>query len=176
MVGVLVVALTRWLGGRAACKPLIIIGLFEVLAGYGLLWLMPSLKGTGYFLSGIGVIVLLAGIGLGAEMSRRISVAAIGLAGICSGAAPGLLGGLRVILFKDEIGIFHAALAQIFFALLCLIALGTSRWWQTLLTRHTPLTDDKNIRRFLLATTPLISGNWCSAQPCATNMWQPGDS
>jgi len=35
----------------------------------------------------------------------------------------GLLGGLRVTLLKDEIGIFHAALAQSFFVLVTLIAL-----------------------------------------------------
>src|ERR1700733_7437641 len=61
IVGTLVVMLTRWLGGRPACKPLMIIGLLEILAGFGLLWLMPSLKATGYFLSGIGVVVALAG-------------------------------------------------------------------------------------------------------------------
>jgi cytochrome c oxidase assembly protein subunit 15 len=37
----------------------------------------------------------------------------------------GVLGGLRVVLFKDQIGIFHAALAQLFFVLLCAIALLT---------------------------------------------------
>src|SRR5258708_16712484 len=41
----------------------------------------------------------------------------------------GVLGGLRVILFKDQIGIFHATLAQLFFVLTCAIALFTSRWW-----------------------------------------------
>jgi cytochrome c oxidase assembly protein subunit 15 len=44
----------------------------------------------------------------------------------------GVLGGLRVVLFKDQIGIFHATLAQLFFALLCAIALFTSRRWQSL--------------------------------------------
>jgi heme A synthase len=39
----------------------------------------------------------------------------------------GVLGGLRVVLFKDQIGIFHAALAQLFFVLTCLIALLTRR-------------------------------------------------
>ena len=34
----------------------------------------------------------------------------------------GVLGGLRVVWLKDQIGIFHAALAQLFFALTCLIA------------------------------------------------------
>jgi cytochrome c oxidase assembly protein subunit 15 len=41
----------------------------------------------------------------------------------------GLLGGLRVVLFKDQIGIFHAVLAQVFFVLLCAIALLTSKQW-----------------------------------------------
>jgi len=41
----------------------------------------------------------------------------------------GVLGGLRVVWFKDQIGIFHAALAQLFFALVCTLALFTSRWW-----------------------------------------------
>ncbi len=41
----------------------------------------------------------------------------------------GLLGGLRVALYKDEVGIFHAALAQCFLLLLSTTALLTSRWW-----------------------------------------------
>jgi heme a synthase len=43
----------------------------------------------------------------------------------------GVLGGLRVVLFKDQIGIFHATLAQLFFVLVCSIALFTSKWWQS---------------------------------------------
>src|SRR5260221_4425075 len=42
----------------------------------------------------------------------------------------GLLGGLVVVLFKDQIGVVHAALAQIFFMLLCVIAVLASRWWR----------------------------------------------
>src|SRR5438034_336039 len=42
----------------------------------------------------------------------------------------GVLGGLRVVLFKDEIGIVHATLAQLFFLLICAITLFTSEWWQ----------------------------------------------
>jgi cytochrome c oxidase assembly protein subunit 15 len=37
----------------------------------------------------------------------------------------GVLGGLRVRLMKDQIGIFHATLAQLFFALLCALAFLT---------------------------------------------------
>ncbi|MBA3609426.1 MAG: hypothetical protein H0W43_13120 [Chthoniobacterales bacterium] len=38
----------------------------------------------------------------------------------------GVLGGLRVTLLKDQIGIFHACLAQAFLGLLVVIALATS--------------------------------------------------
>src|SRR5438132_2544860 len=60
VVGLLVVALTRWLNGRAARRPLAIIGLMEVLAGFGIFFLWPNLKATGHFLTGIGGVVLLA--------------------------------------------------------------------------------------------------------------------
>jgi cytochrome c oxidase assembly protein subunit 15 len=36
---------------------------------------------------------------------------------------------LRVVWFKDQIGVFHATLAQLFFALTCAMALFTSKWW-----------------------------------------------
>ena len=41
----------------------------------------------------------------------------------------GVLGGLRVTLLKDEIGIFHACLAQAFLGLLVVIALALSPIW-----------------------------------------------
>jgi cytochrome c oxidase assembly protein subunit 15 len=53
----------------------------------------------------------------------------LGLAAFCAVVLQGVLGGLRVVWIKDQIGIFHAALAQLFFALTCSIALFTSRWW-----------------------------------------------
>ena len=41
----------------------------------------------------------------------------------------GLLGGFRVALYQDQIGIFHATLAQLFLLLLSIIALMCSKWW-----------------------------------------------
>jgi cytochrome c oxidase assembly protein subunit 15 len=41
----------------------------------------------------------------------------------------GVLGGLRVVYLADQIGIFHAALAQLFFVLICSIAFFTSNSW-----------------------------------------------
>jgi cytochrome c oxidase assembly protein subunit 15 len=44
----------------------------------------------------------------------------------------GVLGGLRVTMMKDEIGIFHALLAQAFLGMLIVITLATSRLWERL--------------------------------------------
>ena len=62
---------------------------------------------------------------------RRNGCRRLGLAAFVAVVLQGVLGGLRVVLFKDAIGIFHATLAQLFFVLVCAIALFTSRWWQT---------------------------------------------
>src|SRR5437660_11524467 len=44
----------------------------------------------------------------------------------------GVLGGLRVTMLKDEIGIFHACLAQAFLGLVVVIVLVTSKFWRAL--------------------------------------------
>jgi len=54
----------------------------------------------------------------------------LGLAAFFAVVLQGILGGLRVVLFKDQIGIFHATLAQLFFVLVCALALFSSTWWQ----------------------------------------------
>jgi cytochrome c oxidase assembly protein subunit 15 len=46
------------------------------------------------------------------------------VAGVC---LQGLLGGLRVVLIKDEIGVFHALLAQSFLVAISILAIVTSR-------------------------------------------------
>src|SRR5437667_4159602 len=67
----------------------------------------------------------------------------------------GVLGGLRVVLFKDELGIFHAALAQLFFVLLCAIALFAWEQRQARGIRPTSLTSPsgstRDNRRFAIA-------------------------
>ena len=58
---------------------------------------------------------------------RRLAMLALGLV-----IVQGMLGGLRVTLYADQIGIFHATLAQIFLVLIASIALLVSPWWQRL--------------------------------------------
>lgn len=56
----------------------------------------------------------------------------LGVAALFAVVLQGVLGGLRVVWLKDQIGIFHACLAQAFLALVSFIALATSKWWSRL--------------------------------------------
>ena len=82
--------------------------------------------------------------------------------------AQGVLGGLRVTMHMDQLGIVHGALAQLFFVLICALALFTSRWWKGL-ERRPPARREENsagkhavpeagapLRTLVLATTILI--------------------
>jgi heme a synthase len=70
----------------------------------------------------------------------------------------GVLGGLRVVALKDEIGIFHAGLAQAFFCLMLAIALFLSRTWQklSLHTFNASPSSMQRIKPWILGTTILI--------------------
>ncbi len=54
----------------------------------------------------------------------------LGIAAFLLVIVQGILGGLRVRLNMDSLGIPHGAIAQIFLVLTCAIALFTSRWWR----------------------------------------------
>src|SRR5213079_1179190 len=58
-------------------------------------------------------------------------------------------GGLRVTMMKDEIGIFHACVAQAFLGLLVVIALVTTNFWQAMDCRAS--VSDANLRVVQLA-------------------------
>ncbi len=115
--------------------------------------------------SGVGLLTMILTGWLWFAESRRW-LRWLGVIAFFAVVLQGLLGGLRVVLFEDQIGIFHAALAQLFFALVCALALFTSRWW---LNRWSSTSRDRNgtseragwkigapLRRLFLATTILI--------------------
>src|SRR5262245_14599160 len=68
----------------------------------------------------------------------------------------GLLGGLRVTALKDAIGIFHAVLAQLFFVLVCLIALFTSRRWRQASVENFSIYDGKGLRYLYALASGMI--------------------
>jgi cytochrome c oxidase assembly protein subunit 15 len=75
--------------------------------------------------SGIGLMTMILTISMLAVEPRRWvkNLAVIAFVAVC---IQGLLGGLRVSLFKNEIGIFHGMLAQSFFCLLGILTISTS--------------------------------------------------
>ena len=109
---------------------------------------------------------------------RRPWMPWLGVAAFLLVVAQGVLGGLRVTMHMDSLGIYHATIAQLFFVLTCAIALFTSRWWMNLQTGRagsspgrslakpgpqpadgamgTPRPTDKNLRGLVLFTTILI--------------------
>ena len=75
--------------------------------------------------SWVGLMTMILAASLLASEPRRW-VKNLGIIAFAAVCVQGLLGGLRVSLFKDEIGIFHALLAQSFFCLLGILAIATS--------------------------------------------------
>lgn len=75
--------------------------------------------------SGVGLMtVILAGWLLAADSRRWVKW--LGVAAVLAVCLQGLLGGLRVTLYKDELGIFHAVLAQAFLCAIGILAVATS--------------------------------------------------
>lgn len=159
LVGLLVVGLTRWLGGTHSRLPLAMVGGLEVIVGMGLLQGVPGLKGTGHFLAGIGGVVLVAALVWVRNSPAPKPLPTLGWVAFGAVHLIGLLGGLRVVLLKDELGVFHATLAQLFFVLVSGIALLTSPWWRRLTAKDfAALQPSRFLRRLALATTLLILG------------------
>jgi cytochrome c oxidase assembly protein subunit 15 len=166
IVGVLVVALTRWLGGPESRRALLAVGIAEILIGVGLLQLGGEWRGGGHFLGGIGGVVLLAGLVWVKNTRATGSLPALGWAAFWLVQLQGLLGGLRVVLdahvladvrLGTAFGIFHGCLGQVFLVLLAVIALFTSRWWaERVAMARGDMTNVSAARFLFLFTTILI--------------------
>jgi cytochrome c oxidase assembly protein subunit 15 len=78
----------------------------------------------------------------------------LGVAAFVAVAAQGVLGGLRVTLLKDQLGIFHATLAQLFFALMSVMALFQTKFWNHLPARAE--SDTQGLRYFFAAAALMI--------------------
>jgi cytochrome c oxidase assembly protein subunit 15 len=80
--------------------------------------------------STVGLLTVILAVWLWRTESRRW-LRNLGWFALLGVMVQGLLGGLRVTLLKDEIGIFHACVAHAFFGVLVLIALSSSRCWHS---------------------------------------------
>jgi len=141
---------SRWLGLAAILLVLALLGVRKQPVYVGLAALAPVVMAFGFY-----------------QFSRSpLQLRWLGVVALAAVILQGVLGGLRVVLYKDELGIFHAALAQLFFVLVCALALLTSRWWKSLPSSLTSRPADgrgeqqtdatRQLGRLLLVTTALI--------------------
>lgn len=89
------------------------------------------------------------------RVDRRRWMRNLGFAALFAVIIQGVLGGLRVTLLKDEIGIFHACLAQAYFGMLVVITVATSNLW----SRLNPVAAPSRFRvfsRLVIGTTLAI--------------------
>jgi cytochrome c oxidase assembly protein subunit 15 len=81
--------------------------------------------------SAVGFLTIILAIWLWRSEPRRW-IRNLGAVALGAVILQGVLGGLRVTMLKDEMGIFHACLAQAFLGLVVVIALVTSKFWRSL--------------------------------------------
>src|ERR1700738_5345454 len=102
--------------------------------------------------STIGFLTIILAVWLWFSEDRQW-VRNLGLVALGAVILQGVLGGLRVTMLKDEIGIFHASLAQAFLALLVFIALVTSDFWRRLSVTNVDLRKFAPIKTMAVAIT-----------------------
>jgi heme a synthase len=84
--------------------------------------------------SGVGFLTTILAVWLWIKEERRW-LRWLGVIAFLAVCVQGVLGGLRVTLYKQELGIFHAMLAQMFLVLVSAIAFFLSKRWKGLMAR-----------------------------------------
>lgn len=82
------------------------------------------------YASGVGLLTVMLAVWMQLRATDRRLVR-WGWIAVALVLVQGLLGGLRVSLMRDYLGVFHAALAQVFLILLALLALRLSPRWES---------------------------------------------
>ena len=103
--------------------------------------------------SGVGLMTLVLAAWIFAADGRRW-VKTLGAAAFVAVCLQGVLGGLRVTLYKDELGIFHALLAQSFLCAVGILAVATSAGFRR--GAWDFYNPDPVLRRLVSITTVLV--------------------
>src|SRR5439155_10286868 len=103
----------------------------------------------------VGFLTIILAVWLWLSEHRRW-VRNLGVIALVGVILQGILGGLRVTMMKDELGIFHACVAQAFLGLLVFIALATTNFWQEMGCRASLSDANPKVLQLVLASTFLI--------------------
>jgi len=105
--------------------------------------------------STVGLLTIILAVWIWRVEDRQI-VKTLGLLAVAGVILQGILGGLRVTMLKDEIGIFHACLAQAFLGLIVLIAIVTTDFWRSFGNVDVDPTKFRAVKMIAVATTVAI--------------------
>jgi cytochrome c oxidase assembly protein subunit 15 len=105
--------------------------------------------------SAVGLLTIILAVWIWRADERRW-LRNLGLAALGAVILQGVLGGLRVTLLKDEIGVFHACLAQAFLGMLIVITLATSRLWRRISGNSSLPARVRALARVVICTTVVI--------------------
>ena len=103
----------------------------------------------------VGFLTIILAVWLWLSEHRRW-VRNLGVIALVGVILQGILGGLRVTMMKDELGIFHACVAQAFLGLLVFIALATTNFWQEMGCRASLSDANPKVLQLAMAITILI--------------------
>lgn len=136
-VGLFTTILALWLYGTRARALLRWVGAVLVIASALTRLGAPAHAADAWFGAVVGLVAFAASWVWPRCEPAPYWLRRLGLIAFFAVVLQGVLGGLRVVLLKDQIGIFHALLAQLFFALICALVLFTSSWWWNRLRSRT---------------------------------------
>jgi len=159
LVGLMTLILALWLHGTRARAWLRWGG--ALLGAGGFLWavLVGGRKDWALMAAGTGCVALAASWFWPRCAPASGPLRVLGMVALVGVVLQGVLGGLRVVLLADPIGVFHGVLAQLFLWLMCVIALLTSPWWRrTAATWELPDGRTRAFRGWVWVTTLLILG------------------
>jgi heme a synthase len=103
----------------------------------------------------VGFLTIILAVWLWVGDDRRW-LRKLGVIAVVGVIVQGILGGLRVTMMKDQIGIFHACFAQAFLGLLVFIALATTKFWLSLADPHFDSQKFSRIKTLAIAVTIAI--------------------
>lgn len=105
--------------------------------------------------STVGLLTLILACWLWRFEDRHV-VKTLGLVAVAAVILQGILGGLRVTMLKDQIGIFHACLAQAFLGLIVLIAVMRTNVWRMLPENLNAISIQVSNRLYRIKTIAVI--------------------
>jgi cytochrome c oxidase assembly protein subunit 15 len=103
----------------------------------------------------VGFLTIILAVWLWLREDRRW-LRNLGVIAVVGVILQGILGGLRVTMMKDQIGIFHACVAQAFLGLLVFIALVTTKFWLSSADRRFALQKFSSNKALAIAITAAI--------------------